>query len=218
MLAKQEIQAAYQRQAKHYDFAVLLYRLIGLRIETYRSRAVELLRLKPGDRVVDLGCGTGLNFPHVIERIGPQGRLIGVDLSSKMLANARERAEQEGWSNIELVQSDMATYAFPQGINGVLSTGAFGFVPEYERVIENALRALVPGGRLVIADGKRPERWPSWLLRLFVWVSRPFGLTFDYFDAHPWESVDRLFKETAFEESYGGLLYISSGSAPQPSG
>lgn len=218
MLAKQEIQAAYQRQAKHYDFAVLLYRLIGLRLETYRSRAAELLRLRRGDCVVDLGCGTGLNFPHVIEQIGPQGRLIGVDLSSKMLAGAGERVKREGWKNIELVQSDMATYEFPQGINGVLSTGAFGFVPEYERVIEKAALALVPGGRLVIVDGKRPEHWPSWLLRLFVWVSRPFGVTFDYFDTHPWEAVDRLFQETAVEEMYGGLLYISSGTAPQPSG
>lgn len=217
MLAKQEIQAAYQRQAKHYDFAIQLYRLLGLRIDTYRSRSVELLRLRPGNCVVDLGCGTGLNFPHVIEQIGPKGRLIGVDLSSKMLAGARERVEREGWKNVELVQSDMATYVFPQGINGVLSTGAFGFVPEYERVIEKASRALVPGGRLVIVDGKRPKRWPSWLLRLFVWVSRPFGLTFDYFDTHPWESVERLFEDTAFEEMYGGLLYISSGSAGLPS-
>ncbi len=131
-----------------------------------------------------------------------------------MLAGAHERAEREGWNNIELVRSDMATYAFPQGINGVLSTGAFGYVPEYEGVVERASHALVPGGRLVIVDGKRPKRWPLWLLKLFVWVSQPFGLTLDYFDAHPWESVERLFKETAFEEVYGGLLYISSGTAP----
>ena len=216
MLAKQEIQAAYQRQAKHYDVAVQLYRLLGLRIEAYRSRAVELLRLKRGDCVVDLGCGTGLNFPHVIEQIGSQGRLVGVDLSPKMLARARERADRAGWDNIELVQSDMAAYVFPQGINGVLSTGAFGYVPEYERVIERASQALVPGGQLVIVDGKRPEHWPSWLLTLFVWVSRPFGLTFDYLDAQPWESVERVFEQTALEQMYGGLLYMSSGTAPSP--
>ena len=115
---------------------------------------------------------------------------------------------------MELVQSDIAAYDFPQGVNGVLSTGAFGFVPAYERVIKRALHALAPRGRLVILDCKQPEHWPFWLLKLFVWVSRPFGLTFDYFDGHPWESVERFFEETALEEMYGGLVYISSGTAP----
>jgi len=216
MLTNQEIQDKYRRQAKRYDFAVRLYRLIGLRIEAYRLRAVELLRLKRGDCVVDLGCGTGLNFPLLVERIGPEGRLIGVDLSPEMLAYARERAERSGWNNIELVQSDMAAYDFPEGVNGVLSTGAFGYVTEYERVIEKASHALVPGGRLVIVDGKQPERWPLWLFRLFVWLSRPFGVTPDYFGHPCWESVERFFQEVAFEEMYGGLMYISSGTTPSP--
>ncbi len=213
MLTNQEIQDKYRRVAKRYDFAVQLYRLIGLRIETYRLRAVELLRLKRGDCVVDLGCGTGLNFPLLVKRIGPKGRLIGVDLSPEMLTYARERVERSGWSNIELMLSDMATYNFPKGVNGVLSTGAFGYVDEYERVIEKAAHALVPGGRLVILDGKQPERWPSWLFKLFVWLSQPFGLTFGYFGHPCWESVERFFQDVAFEEMYGGLMYISAGTA-----
>ncbi|MFQ5755901.1 MAG: class I SAM-dependent methyltransferase [Acidiferrobacterales bacterium] len=215
-ISKKEIQARYERGAKHYDFVLQFYRLIGLRIVAYRRRVVELLRLKREDCVVDLGCGTGLNFPLLIEQIGSQGRVIGVDLSTEMLARARERAERAGWCNIELVQSDMAAYEFPHGVNGVLSTGAFGFVPEYERVIKRALHALAPHGRLVILDGKWPERWPFWLLKLFVWLSRPYGLTFEYFDRHPWESVEHSFEEPAMEQMYGGLLYISSGTAPSP--
>jgi demethylmenaquinone methyltransferase/2-methoxy-6-polyprenyl-1,4-benzoquinol methylase len=214
VLSTQEIQNKYQRQAKHYDFSVQLYRLIGLRIEAYRLRAVQLLHLQRGDFVVELGCGTGLNFPHLVERIGSEGRLIGVDLTSEMLECAQERVERSGWTNVELVQSDIATYDFPEVINGVLSTGTFGYVTEYERVIEKASHALVPGGRLVIMDGKRSERCPLWLFKLFVWLSRPFGVTPDYFDGHPcWESVERFFKEAELEEMYGGLMYISSGTA-----
>jgi demethylmenaquinone methyltransferase/2-methoxy-6-polyprenyl-1,4-benzoquinol methylase len=81
MFSTQDIKAKYRRQANRYDFAVQLYRLLGLRIKAYRLRAVDLLRLKRGDCVVDLGCGTGLNFDLLVERIGPEGRLIGVDLS-----------------------------------------------------------------------------------------------------------------------------------------
>ncbi len=217
MYSTQTVQEKYKRQAKRYDFAIFyIYRLIGLRIETYRRRAVDLLRLKPGDRVVDLGCGTGLSFPLIVARIGPQGRLIGVDLTPEMLECAQARVEEAGWNNVELIQSDIADYGFPQGINAVFSTGAFGFVSEYDRVVEKVSRALVPGGRLVIVDGKRSERWPPWLFKLFVWLSRPFGVTPDYF-AHPcWESVERYFQESTIEEMYGGLIYISSGTAASP--
>lgn len=212
--SKQEIQTIYQRHARRYDLYVRLYGLIGFRYNAYRSRAIKLLHLSAGDCVVDLGCGTGLNFPLVEEQIGEQGRLIGVDLSSEMLACAEDRARQAGWSNVELVQSDMVSYDFSESVNGVLSTGALGYVPEYDKVIERASHALVPGGRLVIWDLKQPERWPSWLLKLFFVLGRPFGVTPDYVAKRPWESVERHFKETTFEQMYWGGVYISSGTAP----
>ncbi len=211
--SKQEIRAIYNRRAKHYNSYVKLYRLIGFRFTAYRLRVVELLRLKRGDRVVELGCGTGSNFPFVMDRIGPEGRLIGVDLSPEMLECARERVTRAGWQNVELVEADMADYEFPKGINQVLATGALNYITEYDRVIERASRALAAGGRLVILDGKRPRRWPSWLVKLFVCLISPFGVTLEYFDARPWESVARYFQEPALEEVYGGLIYIASGTA-----
>lgn len=215
-LSKALVEAAYQRHARKYDLAIKLYGLLGLHLEEYRSRAVELLRLKRGDCVLDFGCGTGLNFPLLIKAIGSEGQLIGVDLSSEMLACAQERVNRSNWKNVKLIHSDIAAYDFPGGVNGVLTTGVFGYVIEREKVIENISKALVPGGRLVIVDGKRPDRWPVWLFKLFVWFSSPFGVTQDYFDSHTWESVERFFQDTTFEEVYGGLLYISSGTATLP--
>lgn len=211
-LSKQEVRGKYQSAAKYYDFAVQLYGLIGIR-KAYRLRAVNLLRLQQGDRVVELGCGTGLNFPHIVEKIGPEGRLIGVDISSEMLSHAGNRVERAGWKNVELVQSDVVAYEFPEGVDGVLSIGVFGYISDHDRVIEAASRALVPGGRLAIFDGKKPERLPAWVFNLIVRMSRSFGVTSDYFDKRTWESVDRYFRETAFEEMYGGMLFISSGTA-----
>ncbi len=213
-LAKEKVQAKYGSGARYYDLYMWLYRLLGFRIEAYRSRAIKLLDLQKGDRVVELGCGTGLNFPRIIEQIGPQGRLIGVDLTPEMLVCAQERIERSGWKNVELIQSDIVEYDLPDGINKVLSTGVFGFVADYDRVIETVSHALAPGGRLVIMDGKHPEHWPSWLLKLFVCIGRPFGLTFDYIKRRPWESVERCFQQTALEQMYGGVIYISSGTAP----
>ena len=213
---KQEIRAMYQSGARRYDRFVKIYPLIGCRIESYRARAVKLLRLQEGDCVVELGCGTGLNFGLIIEQIGPQGRLTGVDLTPGMLECAQQRVEHFGWKNVELIQSDIAEYRFPEGISRVLSTGVFGFVGEYDRVIEAVSHAIVPGGRIVIMDGKQPERWPLWLLKLFVRSGRSFGLTLDYLQRHPWESVESYFQETSLEEMYGGIVYVSSGTAPLP--
>jgi demethylmenaquinone methyltransferase/2-methoxy-6-polyprenyl-1,4-benzoquinol methylase len=208
---------AYRKHAKHYDFALKLYRCIGLRHEAYLSRAIELLHLQQGDSVIDLGCGTGLSFPRLIEQIGPEGRLIGVDLTLEMLESAKQRIKQSDWNNIELIQSDIANFDFPEGVKAVLSVGAFGYIANYDQVIEKASQTLIPGGRIVILDGKMPEHWPLWLFKIFVWFFRPFQLNLDYFTGHPWESVERFFEEATLEELYGGLMYISSGTAPSHS-
>lgn len=121
-----------------------------------------------------------------------------------------------GWQNVELVRADMADYDFPRGVNKVLATGSLNYIPEHDRVIERASRALATGGRLVVLDAKRPKRWPVWLVKFFAWVMSPFGITLEYFDARLWESVARYFQEPTMEEVYGGLIYISSGTAPLP--
>src|SRR3990172_12612029 len=88
----------YKRLAGGYDS------LGRIRLaESVRRQAVRLLALKQGDVVLDVACGTGLSFPHIQERIGPQGQLIGVDLSAEMLAKAREKVTQAGWRNVTLI-------------------------------------------------------------------------------------------------------------------
>ncbi len=213
MISRQKVQAVYQSGAKHYDFTTILFRLIGLRMKAYRLLAIKKLSLQRGNCVIELGCGTGLNFPFLTEQIGPEGRLIGIDLTTGMLDIARERVERSGWKNVELVHSDIAAYDFQDGINGVLATGIFGYIPEYDRVIKAACQSLVPGGHLSILDGKQPENLPSWLFKIVLKLGGPFGYTSEYFNVRPWESVERYFKETSFETRYGGMIYILSGTA-----
>lgn len=210
-LSKQEIRKRYQTTARFYNFALRLYGLIGIG-RAYRVRAIKHLRLQRGDCIVELGCGSGINFPLVIEQIGPEGRLIGVDISPKMLDCARQRIEREGWKNVELVQGDIGEYIFPEEVNGVLATGVFGYLEDHDQVLKAISQAILPGGHFAIMDGKIPDRMPSWLFNSFVWVSRPFGVTRDYFDKRTWESVERYFQETTFESLYGGMLFISSGT------
>jgi demethylmenaquinone methyltransferase/2-methoxy-6-polyprenyl-1,4-benzoquinol methylase len=105
---------AYRKYAENYDLAVKLYRFLGLKIGKYRKMTVDSLELSKGDTVVELGCGTGLNFSLVLESIGSEGKLIGVDITDKMLDQARIRVKENGWNNVELVQSDTSDYDFPK--------------------------------------------------------------------------------------------------------
>src|ERR1043165_10301035 len=119
----------YRKKAKHYDFTSRLYPAPGYPQRSQRLRAVQALGLRAGDSVIDVACGTGLNFPLIEEVIGPSGRIVGVDLTDAMLAQAQERIEANGWSNISLVQADAADFDFPTGADAILSTYALSQVP-----------------------------------------------------------------------------------------
>lgn len=211
-ISKKQIEDAYQKNAKTYDLAVkIFYPLIGLKIGKYRKKAVEYLNLNDGDFVVDLGCGTGLCFPLLMAKIGPNGKLFGVDISTEMLSVAKERVKSAGWSNVELIHSDIEEFELPAEINGLISTGVFGYLGESTKVMEKIYMSLVENGKVVIVDGKRPQKWPPLLFKLFVKLSSPYGLTESYFDNNTPEVVSQLFQNVTFEDMYGGLLYITSG-------
>ena len=148
----------YRKKAKHYDITSRLYPVPGYPERAQRLRAVQALGLRPGDSVVDVACGTGLNFALIEEVIGPDGRIVGVDLTDAMLARAQDRIETNGWSNISLVQADAADFHFPTAVDAILSTYALTQVPECAEVIahgaEGPLRRR-PLGRARSQDSRQ---------------------------------------------------------------
>lgn len=210
-LAKTAIRNLYRRRARGYDASDRAFRLFGLNLDRYRREAIAALGLHPGDQVVELGCGTGLNFACVQQRIGPEGRIIGVDLTDAMLDVARARIARERWNNVELVQADVAEWMVPDGVSAVYSTLALTLLPEYDAVIERVSHALKPGGRLAVLDMKQPQGWPTWLVRFVAWLNKPFGVSLDLATRHPWDSVQRYLTETECKEYYFGALYLCVG-------
>lgn len=177
MLSTEEIEAIYNRWAAVYDTSLWGSYLLGFRVSAYRKAAVENLNLTPGDTVVDLGCGTGLNFGLLRQKVGPNGSIIGVDLSDGMLRQAKSRVDRLGWQNVNLVLADVGEYSFPAKTDGVLSTLALTMSPEYDQIIKQAAGILQPGKRMSIFELKKPEQWPEWLaggmIALFNILWRP---------------------------------------------
>ena len=208
---KEHIAKLYKKRAKNYDISANLYYLIGIREYAYREMAVKALKLKQGDTIVELGCGTGLNFRLLRERVGSEGKIIGVDLTAEMLSEANKRIERHNWSNVELVQSDAVAYNFPDRTDGIISTFAITLIPEYDKIIKKGAAALSPGKKLVVLDFKMPDSWPMWLVKFFVIITRPFGVTLDLADRHPWESIDQCLDLVEFSTKYFGGIYIAAG-------
>jgi ubiquinone/menaquinone biosynthesis C-methylase UbiE len=203
----------YRKRARHYDLTANAYYLLGFREWAYRKRAIEALGLQRGDTVVEIGCGTGLNFCLLEERIGPEGRLIGVDLADAMLSRARARIEASGWRNIELVETPVASFRFPPEIDGILSTFALTLEPDFDKVIEEGAKALKPGRRWVILDLKRPSNWLRHLTPALIALVRPFAVSAEMAKRRPWESLHRHLKHVTMQELYFGVAYIAVGEA-----
>ena len=207
----EEVNEVYRRRARFYDWSVNAYYLIGFRWWAYRRRAVVLLQVQPGATVVEIGCGTGLNFRLLQERIGPTGMLIGVDLSADMLEQARRRVAAKGWNNVELVQARAADHDFPAGVDAVFSTFALSLEPRFDEVIAKAATALVAGGRFVLLDLRMPDNWLRNLAPVLVWLVRPFAVSLEVANREPWKSLQLHFPQYSYQEGYLGLVYIAVG-------
>jgi ubiquinone/menaquinone biosynthesis C-methylase UbiE len=212
----------YRKKAKHYDITTRLYPVPGYPQRTQRLRAIRALGLRPGDSVVDIACGTGLNFSLLEQAIGPEGRIVGVDLTDAMLAQAQHRIETNGWSNVSLVQADAAGFEFPAEVDAILSTYALTQVPECGDVIAHGAAALSPGGCWVVLDLKVPDKPPQWLTQLGIALGRPFGSIDEWVARRPWEAIRAAMQESLIDLSWTDLFFgtaflaAGSGTVEEP--
>jgi ubiquinone/menaquinone biosynthesis C-methylase UbiE len=206
----------YRKKAKHYDLTSRLYPVPGYPQRAQRVRAVQALGLRPGSSVVDIACGTGLNFALIEQAIGPGGRIVGVDLTDAMLTQAERRKEANGWSNISLVQADAAAFDFPTEADAILSTYALTQVPECGDVIAHGAAALSHGGRFAVLDLKAPDNAPRWLAQLGIALVRPFGSIDEWIMRRPWETIRAAMNDTltdlSWTELFFGTAFLASGS------
>jgi ubiquinone/menaquinone biosynthesis C-methylase UbiE len=206
----------YRKKAKHYDISSRLYPVPGYPQRAQRLRAAEALRLRPGDSVVEVACGTGLNFSLIEQAIGPEGRIVGVDLTDAMLAQAQHRIETNGWSNISLVQADAAEFDFPTEVDAILSTYALSHVPESGDVIAHGAAALSPGGRWVVLDLKVPDNAPRRVAQLGIALGRPFGSIDEWTARRPWEAIRAAMRDSladlSWTELFFGTAFLAAGT------
>jgi len=210
----------YARGSGWYD-SFVAWITLGLQ-EQIRNRLVERLGPKPGDLVLDLACGTGLNFRALERAVGPSGTIVGVDLSADMLSRAERRVEHFGWTNVTLIQADVTRFSPERQANAALSTFALGLFPDPAQAACHMVDMVRPGAPVLVADTQLVSHWYGALLNpVFRLGGRPWipaSLEGRYWSHHPLDAFTAATAGFLREEWFGGSVYVAWGQRPEGTG
>ncbi len=195
--------------------AVERYRVLARKYDSaskpagrHRERAVDLLGLRTGQTVVDVGCGTGASLRFLVARVGPTGRVIGVDVSPEMLDRARARVDARGWDNVELRCAAAETIELPR-VDAALFLLVHD-VLQSDDALTNVLGAVRPGGTVVAAGAKWAPWWAVPLNGYLWWKVRRYRNSFAGY-REPWQHLEARLGSLAVMSTMHGLGYVASG-------
>jgi ubiquinone/menaquinone biosynthesis C-methylase UbiE len=197
----------YRRRARVYDRELALF-------EPIRRLAVAGLGLRPGDVVLDVGCGTGLSLALIRQGIGTTGRIIGIEQSPEMIEQARRRVTRHRWTGVTLTCAPVEA----ADIDSQADAALFHFTHDILRqpeAIANVLRHLKPGAR-VVASGLK---WAAPLrpVNLFVLSAALRSVTsLDGMD-RPWGLLEQQLGRMKVQPRLFGGAYLASGVRSPPS-
>lgn len=191
---------------RFYRYHAMVYDHTRWMILHGRSRAVEQMQLRPDADVLEVGCGTGLNFPYLQRHLDPQrSRLVGLDFSRDMLDRAERRVAAAGERNVELVEADAAAMRLDRRFDGILFAYSLTMIPDWRGALARAKEHLKPGGRLVVLDFGRFGAWGplgpvmrGWLRANHVETLQPYV-----------DELRKLFSDLTVTEWLGGYNFTA---------
>ena len=159
--------------AKKYDFSMPPFFL------NWKKKAFADSSLKRGDRVLVFCCGTGLDFPYILDIVGKEGKIVGVDFSSEMLKRTEAKVNEYGWGNIELIEADITKFKYSSDNKfdvGVCTLG-LSIIPEFKTAYNNLLSNVKQEGEIIVGDMQLASGWLSFFNPLTILLSKKFGGT-----------------------------------------
>jgi len=192
-----------------YGWRAEVYDLELMPFSGLRQVAIEALHLKPGMRVLDIGCGTGLSLPALAKAVGPQGHVVGIEQSDTMLARARERAP----ANTTLHLCGAADALLDASADAALFFFTHDVLQQPEAVAQ-MMSALKPGARVVAVGLK----WaPAWAVLVNCWVWSAAARSLSHFGGldQPWTLLQAAVPDLHVDEIMLGGGYFATGNLPR---
>jgi ubiquinone/menaquinone biosynthesis C-methylase UbiE len=141
-----------------------------------------LAELKPGETVLDLGSGGGIDVLLSARRVGPTGKAYGLDMTDEMLALAEENKRKSGLTNVEFLKGEIESIPLPDNhVDVIISNCVINLSGDKDRVLKEAFRVLKPGGRFAVSDVVVRGHVPAEIKKnMELWVGCVAGALSDY--------------------------------------
>lgn len=199
--SKEDARASYNKLSRWYDVVA------GSTEKKYRDWGLEKLSAQPGEKILEIGFGTGHCLVSLAQAVGPTGRVTGLDISDGMLAIARQRLQSEGLAErADLHLGDAAKLDFIEAgtLDGVFMSFTLELFdnPEIPRVLQEIHRILKPGGRLAVVSMTKTNP-PGMAVRMYEWFHEKMP---NYADCRP------IFARQSIEQSGFAIQDVSVSS------
>jgi demethylmenaquinone methyltransferase/2-methoxy-6-polyprenyl-1,4-benzoquinol methylase len=205
MPATRHYAPAYREQAGSYERDTAAF-------QPYRDAVVEALPLRPGQVVLDVGCGTGLCSGLLREKVGPAGEVVGIEESPEMTAVARAHIARAGWDNVTVIEAPAEDAQVGRTADAALFCAVHDILQSPD-ALANIMAALRPGAWVAAGGGKWAAPMMVALNSMVSLLHAPYVRSFSGF-GRPWQHLDQLVEEVQVRELSFGSGYVMTGRTP----
>ncbi|AOW14972.1 hypothetical protein LPB72_12940 [Hydrogenophaga crassostreae] len=206
-------ETAHRTALQQYRVRADLYDLELQPFEPLRLEAIERLQLQPGEVVLDVGCGTGLSFAHLLERLGDKGKVVGIEQCPEMIDKAQARIDAMGVRQQVVLLQASAEDARWQGL---ADAAIFHFTHDVVRcpeAIDNVLAHLKPGARVVTTGLQWAAPWAG-PVNCFVMGAALYSVSSLEGLNQPWGELARRLQHFERHDTWMGSVYMATGTWP----
>ena len=196
---------AYSEKARSYE------RDTGA-FQRYREDIVAALPLRPGQVVLDVGCGTGLCCGLLRDKVGPAGSVIGIEESPQMAAVAREHIASQGWDNVTVVQAPAEDAEVKVSADAALFCAVHDILQSPD-ALRNVLGCLRPDAWVAAGGGKFAAPIMMGVNAMVKAMHSPYVRSFEGFD-RPWSHLEQMTRDVSVREVAFGAGYVLTAQVP----